>query len=116
MTAMAHGISRMMAALLATAALVSLGIAAPKDAPPLSIELKAAAWTGDLDALAQRRAIRVLVPYNKTLYFVDLGGVQRGISYDFMHAFEDALNKKLGRGELRVHVVFIPVSRDHLIQ
>ncbi len=81
----------------------------------LSIELKSSAWTGDLDVMAQRRAIRVLVPYSKTLYFVDLGGVQRGISYDFMRAFEDDLNQKLGRGDLRIHAVFIPVSRDRLI-
>ena len=65
--------------------------------------------------LAAHRAIRVLVPYSKTLYFVDLGGRQRGMCYDFMHAFEDALNRKLGRGNLRVHVVFIPVSRDRLL-
>jgi membrane-bound lytic murein transglycosylase MltF len=96
-------------------ALALAGRAVAGDNQPLSIELKATAWTGDLDVLAERRAIRVLVPYSKTLYFVDLGGVQRGISYDFMHAFEDALNKKLGRGNLRVQVVFIPVSRDHLI-
>jgi membrane-bound lytic murein transglycosylase MltF len=82
---------------------------------PLSIELKATSWTGDLDALAGHRAIRVLVPYSKTLYFVDLGGVQRGISYDFMHAFEQTLNSKLGEGQLQLHVVFIPVSRDKLI-
>ncbi len=82
---------------------------------PLSIELKADVWRGDLDAMAARRAIRVLVPYSRTLYFVDFGGAQRGISYDFMHAFEDALNKKLGRDALRVHVVFIPVSREQLI-
>jgi membrane-bound lytic murein transglycosylase MltF len=106
---------RALAAVVIAAGLAAPGIAAAKDDQPLSIELKATAWTGDLDALAERRAIRVLVPYSKTLYFVDLGGVQRGISYDFMHAFEDALNKKLGRGDLRIHVVFIPVSRDHLI-
>ncbi len=82
---------------------------------PLSIELKADVWRGDLDAMAARRAIRVLVPYSRTLYFVDFGGAQRGISYDFMHAFEDALNKRLGRDALRVHVVFIPVSREQLI-
>ncbi len=82
---------------------------------PLSIDLKSSAWTGDLDVMAARRAIRVLVPYSKTLYFVDFGGVQRGISYDFMHAFEDALNKDLGRGDLRIHAVFVPVSRDQLI-
>jgi membrane-bound lytic murein transglycosylase MltF len=82
---------------------------------PLAIDLKATHWTGDLDALIAHRAIRVLVPYSKTLYFVDLGGRQRGMCYDFMHAFEDALNRRLGRGNLRVHVVFIPVSRDRLL-
>jgi membrane-bound lytic murein transglycosylase MltF len=82
---------------------------------PLSIELESAAWIGDLDVMAKKRAIRVLVPYSKTLYFVDLGGVQRGACYDFMRAFEEALNKKLGRDELKIHAVFIPVSRDHLI-
>ena len=106
---------RSLAAIVIVTALAISGAAAAVDRQPLSIELKATAWTGDLDVLAEHRAIRVLVPYSMTLYFVDLGGVQRGISYDFMHAFEDALNKKLGRGDLRVHVVFIPVSRDRLI-
>jgi membrane-bound lytic murein transglycosylase MltF len=110
-----HSMVRALAAIVIVGALTVSAAAAGLDEQPLSIELKATAWTGDLDVLAQHRAIRVLVPYSMTLYFVDLGGVQRGISYDFMHAFEDALNKKLGRGELRVHVVFIPVSRDHLI-
>jgi membrane-bound lytic murein transglycosylase MltF len=62
----------------------------------LSIDLENNVWKGDLDALAAHRAIRVLVPYSKTLYFVDFGGTQRGLCYDFMRAFEDSLNKKLG--------------------
>ena len=82
---------------------------------PLSIDLSATVWSGDLDVLAKHRAIRVLVPYSKTLFFVDYGGTQRGMSYDFMHAFEDALNKQYDRGNLRIHCVFIPVSRDKLI-
>jgi membrane-bound lytic murein transglycosylase MltF len=82
---------------------------------PLAIDLSATVWNGDLDALLKHRAIRVLVPYSKTLFFVDYGGTQRGMSYDFMRAFEDALNKKLDRGNLRIHAVFIPVSRDKLI-
>jgi membrane-bound lytic murein transglycosylase MltF len=82
---------------------------------PLSIDLSATAWRGDLDVLAEHRAIRVLVPYSKTLFFVDYGGTERGMSYDFMHAFEDTLNDRLQRGNLRIHAVFIPVSRDKLI-
>jgi membrane-bound lytic murein transglycosylase MltF len=87
---------------------------APRETP-LSIDLSATLWSGDLDVLVKHRAIRVLVPYSKTLFFVDYGGTQRGMSYDFMHAFEDALNAKLDRGNLRIHCVFIPVSRDRLI-
>ncbi len=82
----------------------------------LGIELENDAWTGDLEGMVKRRYVRVLVPYSKTLYFVDLGGRQRGISYDFMHQFEEHLNRKLGRTEVRVHTVFLPVPRDQLLR
>jgi ABC-type amino acid transport substrate-binding protein len=93
---------------------LAIGAPAPSD-PPLSIDLQQQPWTGDLPGMIKRRVIRVLVPYNRTLYFVDLGGTQRGMSYDFMRAFEDDFNRRLGRGDLRVHVVFIPVSRARLL-
>ena len=92
-------VTRLAAAL--ALALAITAVAAAADDGQLSIELKPTVWTGDLDALVAKRAIRVLVPYSKTLYFVDFGGTQRGISYDFMRAFEDALNKRLGRAQLR---------------
>lgn len=95
-------------------ALVPISARADSSAP-LAIDLQSVPWKGDLDQMAAHRAIRVLVPYSKTLYFVDFAGVQRGISYDLMHAFEDALNKRTGRDMLRVNAVFIPVSRDQLI-
>lgn len=101
-------------AVLAAVTLLFCG-AAKSAEPELSIDLKNNIWTGDLDVLVAHRAIRVLVPYSKTLYFVDYGGAQRGLSYDFMRAFEDALNQKLARGNLRVHAVFVPVSRDQLL-
>src|ERR1700676_1848983 len=81
----------------------------------LSIKLEQQPWTGDMHGMIERPVIRVLVPYSRTLYFVDLGGTQRGMSYDFMHAFEDDFNRRLGRGNLRVQVVFIPVSRARLL-
>jgi membrane-bound lytic murein transglycosylase MltF len=101
-------------ALLAAIALMFCGTAGSAE-PELTIDLRHNIWTGDLDALVAHRAIRVLVPYSKTLYFVDYGGTQRGLSYDFMRAFEDALNAKLARGNLRIHAVFVPVSRDQLL-
>jgi membrane-bound lytic murein transglycosylase MltF len=84
-------------------------------ADPLAIELQQQPWSGDLDGMIQRGYLRVLVPYSRTLYFVDLGGAQRGMSYDFMRAFEDSYNHKLQPGERRLEVVFIPVSRARLL-
>ena len=72
-------------------------------------------WSGDLDAMIKRRMIRVLVPPSKTHYFIDKG-VQRGITYDALKQFEDELNRQHKTGNLRVHVVFIPTSRDQLQQ
>jgi membrane-bound lytic murein transglycosylase MltF len=69
---------------------------------------------GDLDAIAERGAIRVLVPLSRTFYFLD-GAEQRGIAYDVARAFEEQLNDKLGSGHVKVDVVMIPVARDELI-
>jgi membrane-bound lytic murein transglycosylase MltF len=71
-------------------------------------------WTGDLDGMIKRRLIRVATTYNKTLYFIDKG-VQRGAVYEAYKLFEDELNAKLKTRNLRVNVVFIPVSRDELL-
>src|SRR5699024_3595810 len=72
-------------------------------------------WHGDLDGMIERRQIRVLVPYSKTFYFLDSGGHQRGLSFDFMESFEDWLNEQRHAGLLRTRVVYIPVTRDRLI-
>jgi membrane-bound lytic murein transglycosylase MltF len=71
-------------------------------------------WTGDLDQMIKRRRVRVLVVYSKTFYFLDRGR-QRGTTYDTMRAFEDELNRRLGTGQLKVQVFFIPVGRDELL-
>src|SRR5262245_46443127 len=72
-------------------------------------------WTGDLDGMIKRRMVRVLVPPSKTHYFIDRG-VQRGITYDALKQFESELNLQHKTGNLRVHFVFIPTSRDKLQQ
>jgi len=85
---------------------------APEQAPALRhVERK---WRGDLDGMVKRRMIRALVVYSKTFYFIDRGA-PHGTSYDTLTAFEAYLNRKLKRRHLRVHVVFIPVSRDQLL-
>jgi membrane-bound lytic murein transglycosylase MltF len=70
-------------------------------------------FTGDLDAMVERRLIRVGTTYSRTFYFVDRG-VQRGVAYEMGKAFEDEINKKLKTGNLKVNVVFVPLPRDLL--
>ncbi|MFU8832334.1 MAG: transglycosylase SLT domain-containing protein [Wenzhouxiangella sp.] len=79
------------------------------------LESLASTWLGDLDGMIERRQVRVLVPYSRAFYFLDDRGSQRGLSHSFMEAFEDHLNRELGRGHLRVQVVYLPVTRDRLI-
>jgi membrane-bound lytic murein transglycosylase MltF len=77
-------------------------------------------WTGDLDAMIERRVIRILTVYSKTFYFVDKG-VQRGASYEMGSLFVDDLNKKLTKDSklkhkhLKVRAMFIPVERGELL-
>ena len=82
---------------------------------PLTLSsTQAKPWTGDLDGMIKRRGIRVLVPYSKTFYFVDRA-VQRGLSYEVTRLLEADLNKKLKTGNIRLHVLCIPVSRGEMI-
>ncbi|HKV98168.1 MAG TPA: lytic transglycosylase F [Vicinamibacterales bacterium] len=82
--------------------------------PGLSTDVVAQKWTGDLDGMVKRRRIRAGVVYNRTHYFVDKG-VQRGIAYESLKLFEDDINKKFKTGNLKVHVVFVPLSREELL-
>jgi membrane-bound lytic murein transglycosylase MltF len=70
-------------------------------------------FTGDLDEMVKRRLIRVAVTFNRTHYFVD-HGQERGITYESLKAFESDLNTDLKTGNLKVHVVLVPMSRDAL--
>jgi len=71
-------------------------------------------WIGDFDGMAERRAIRALVVYSKTFYFLDLGR-QRGLSYDLLKEFEKYVNNKLKTDTLKIEVIFVPVTRDEII-
>lgn len=106
-------------ALSACLPLVSAGVSQAADPPsktdPLTLAYNIKPWTGDLDGMIQRRQIRVLVPYNRTLYFLDQGGTQRGIIAEMMTAFDNDLNRQLKNKNVRVHVVFLPTSRERLI-
>ena len=56
-------------------------------------------WTGDLDGMVERRTVRVLTAYSRTLYFVD-AGTPRGTAYDQGKLLEEHLNKTLGSARL----------------
>jgi membrane-bound lytic murein transglycosylase MltF len=86
----------------------------PYDALPESVQqLLDKSFTGDFDALVKRRAIRVAVTFNRTHYFID-NGRERGLTYEALKLFESDLNKDLKTGNLKVHVVIVPTSRDQL--
>src|SRR5215470_12775619 len=73
-------------------------------------------WTGDLDALLERRVVRIAVAYSKTQYYV-VKGVQHGVAYESGKAFEGYLNRNHPpkNRHIQVHVVFLPVSRGDLL-
>lgn len=80
----------------------------------LTLDPITTAWTGDFDGMLERRLVRILTVYSKTLYFVDRG-TPRGTAYDQGKLLEDAINRAAGTGHLKVNVQFIPLSRDELI-
>src|SRR5262245_42412245 len=71
-------------------------------------------WTGDLNGMVERRMIRVLTAYSRTLFFIDKG-TPRGTAYDQGKLLEDELNKTLATPRLRVDVQFVPMSRNELL-
>ncbi|MCE3284003.1 MAG: mltF 2 [Steroidobacteraceae bacterium] len=79
---------------------VSAGIATP--------------FKGDLEEMVARRLIRVGVPFNRSLYFVDRG-LQRGAAYEYGKLVEDELNKRRKTGNLKVHFWFVPLPREQLL-
>jgi membrane-bound lytic murein transglycosylase MltF len=54
------------------------------------------------------------VVYSLGQYFLD-GATQRGATYEALAEFEGFLNRRLGRGTLKIHLLIIPVQRDELL-
>ena len=71
-------------------------------------------WTGDFDGMIERRAIRVLVPYSKTLFFISKGR-EYGIVAELAQELERWINKKEHAGSQFFRVVLIPKKRDELL-
>jgi membrane-bound lytic murein transglycosylase MltF len=71
-------------------------------------------WKGDFDGMLERRVVRVLVPYSRTLYFNDKGA-QRGLVADSLKDFEVFLNRKYKTRNRPITVVALPTTREELI-
>ncbi|MBV9361612.1 MAG: lytic transglycosylase F [Betaproteobacteria bacterium] len=96
-------------------ALFTLLLAANAAAAPVTgLEYESRPQFGDLDAMLERRVVRVVVPYSRTLYFNDRGR-QRGLTADTLRDFEIFLNKKFPKKVKPIVVVALPTSRDRLL-
>jgi membrane-bound lytic murein transglycosylase MltF len=109
---------RLIAAVFALSLLTATSAGAQVDttAQRRQLSLENEPWKGDFDAMLERRIIRVLVPYSRTLYFVDKGR-ERGLTADLARDFEQYLNTKYATklGKRPVTVLLIPTTRDKLL-
>ena len=89
--------------------------AAPEPALPADqIERLRAPGAGDIDAIRARGYLRILVAPSRTEYAID-NGLQGGATFSAGKAFEAFLKLKLGGGENRLRVVFVPARTDALV-
>jgi len=70
-------------------------------------------FTGDFDAMLDRRLIRLVVPYSPTLFFEDKGTIY-GTAANGAQLFERWVNKTFALGSRPLTVSLTPVSRDKL--
>lgn len=68
----------------------------------------------DFDQMKERRIVRVLVPFSKTIYFIDTGK-EVGTAVDLGHALEEKINKGIKKEIDRTRVIFVPTPRDKLL-
>jgi len=80
----------------------------------LGLEMVSQRRTGDLDSMEKARVIRVLTVYGLGRYYLD-GPQEKGMTFEWFKMFEQFINERMGKGHLKLHVVFIPVARDELI-
>jgi len=72
--------------------------------------------SGDFDQMLERRVIRALVPYSRSLYFIDKGR-EMGLSAETIRDFERWINKKYSKklGKRPFTVYIVPTTRDKLL-
>jgi membrane-bound lytic murein transglycosylase MltF len=95
----------------------SSALAQQPTAKPRNLPTQFKQWKGDFDGMLERRMIRVLVPYSRTLYFNDKGR-ERGVTVDIFRLFERYINQKYQKqlGKRPITVFIIPTTRDKLLE
>ncbi len=104
------GLSSLMLGTIAWPAMASQPMSQSK---ATALDLQGQSLLGDFDRMLERRIVRVLVPYSRTLFFND-GGTQRGLTADILREFERWLNEKYKTGNRPITVLAIPLTRDQL--
>lgn len=81
------------------------------------LSLNDEAWSGDFEQMLERRLIRVLAPYSRTLYFLDKGQ-ERGLTAELARDFERFINRKYAKQLQRrpVTVAIVPTTRENLLE
>ncbi len=87
---------------------------ASDDTMKLDVGVISRPWTGDFDGMVERRRIRILTSYSRTLYTVDRG-TPHGIVHEIAVLLEKTLNRQQKTTSANwVHVVVLPTRRDAL--
>jgi len=71
-------------------------------------------WIGDFDGMQKRRRIRIIVPYSKTIFFIDKGE-QLGTAAEWGDEFDKWLNKGIKSELERIRIAFVPTPREKLL-
>ncbi len=103
-------------------ALLSAGISAATEqadngeTEPRALSIEREPWTGDFDGMLERRLLRVLVPFSRSLYYNEKGR-ERGLIGETVRDFERYINKKYRKRLARrpITVMMIPTTRDQLL-
>ena len=91
--------------------------APPAQKKPRALPTGAKEFKVDFDGMVERRVIRVLVPYSRTLFFNDKGRAH-GLTADFVKDFERYINEKYQKqlGKRPITVIIVPTTRDKLLK
>jgi hypothetical protein len=90
--------------LLAAAPLAFAQQPAKAPATPHALPTEAREWKNDFDAIVERRHVRVLVPYNRTLYFNDKGATDRRRLRPLRAVHQQKYAKQLGKRPITVYM------------